>query len=255
MDHDTFIDLVAAHAGIDREAADRAVRATLQTLAARISREEARHLAAQLPPEVAPWIATTTPAAGFDADEFVRRVAERAGSDLRGARRWTAAVFDALARTVSREEWDDMVAELPSDFAPLLPRGPYLEVVDLETFLGLVAEHAGVDSDLARRATEATLETLAERIDGGEVDDLIERLPAELHPALRRGRDTTGGRATRLPLDAFVMRVAEREGVGDLEAVQHAHAVFLALRETVGDDEFFDVTAQLPEEYVRTLAR
>ena len=255
MDHETFIAMVAADAAIDREAAERAVRATLQTLGERVDRGQAGQLAAQLPPEVSPWIATTTPAAGFDADDFVRRVAQRAHADLQQARRQTAAVLHALGAAVSREEWDAMVAELPSGFAPLLPRGPYVEEVDLDTFLGLVGDHAGVDRDRARRAAEAVLETLAERIDGGEIDDLIERLPMELHPPLQRGRARTGGRATRLGLDAFVIRVAQREGGGDLEAVQHAHAVFLALRETVGDDEFFDITSQLPDDYVQTLTR
>jgi uncharacterized protein (DUF2267 family) len=255
MDHDTFIDLVAREAALDREQAERAARAALETLGERIDREEARQLAAQLPPEVAPWIATSTPAARFDPDEFLRRVAERAGVDLAESRRATAAVLDALARAVSRDEWDDLVAELPSSFAPLLPRGPYVEVVDADTFLGLVAERAGVDRDRALRTAEAVLETLAERIAGGEVDDLIERLPLELHPALRRGRDASGGQATRLGLSAFVHRVAEREGVSDAEATLHARAVLSALHETVGDAEFRDVTAQLPEDYVRALAR
>jgi uncharacterized protein (DUF2267 family) len=255
MDHETFIDLVAREAALGREQAERAARATLQTLGDRIDREEARQLATELPPEDAPWIATSTPAAGFDVDEFLRRIADRAGVDLAQGRRAAAAVLDAVARAVSREEWDDLVAELPSDFAPLLPRGPYVEVVDAETFLGAVAEHAGVDRDRARRAAEAVLETLAERIAGGEVDDLVERLPMELHAPLRRGRDATGGQASRLDLAAFVHRVAEREGASDPEAAQHARAVLAALHETVGDAEFRDVTAQLPEDYVRALAR
>jgi uncharacterized protein (DUF2267 family) len=255
MDHETFIDRVAREAAIDRDAAERAVRATLQTLGERIDRNEARQLAGELPPEIAPWLATTTPAERFDADEFLRRVAQRTGGDLAAARRQTAAVLDALAAAVSGEEWDDMVAELPQDFAPLLPRGPWVDVVDADTFVGLVAQRAGLDADRARQATEAVLETLAERIAGGEVDDLMQRLPTELHPPLERGRAATGGQATKLKLDAFVHRVAEREGVGDLEAAQHARAVFGVLRETVGDDELLDVTAQLPDDYVRALVR
>ncbi|MDX6733210.1 MAG: hypothetical protein QOC54_3158, partial [Baekduia sp.] len=86
MDHDTFLDLVAREARLDRQHAERAARATLETLGERIDREEARQLAAQLPPEVAPWIATTTSAEGFDQDELLRRVAERAGLDLPAAR-------------------------------------------------------------------------------------------------------------------------------------------------------------------------
>ncbi|MDX6729455.1 MAG: hypothetical protein QOK49_4260 [Baekduia sp.] len=255
MDHETFIDVVAGEAGTDREQAERAMSTTLQTLGERLDREEARQLAAQLPPEVAPWIATTTPAERFDADEFVRRVAQRAGADARDGRRQATAVLDALSRAVSTKEWDDLVAELPRDFAPLLPRGPHVEVVEADTFLGLVAERAGLDRDGARQAAAAVLETLAERIAGGEVDDLIVRLPSELHPPLRRGRDATGGQARKLGAAEFVHRVAELEGVGDLEGARHARAVLLTLREAVGDEEFRDVAVQLPDELLRTLAR
>src|SRR4051794_20325073 len=182
MDAETFIAIVAEESGVDRERAEQAVRATLQTLGERIDRNEARELASQLPPEIAPWLATASPAERFDADEFVRRVAQREGGVARAARRDAAAVLDALSRTVSRAEWDDMVAELPSGFAPLFPRGADIDAVDADTFLERVAERSGLDADGARRATEAVLETLAERIAGGEVDDLVERLPMELHP-------------------------------------------------------------------------
>jgi uncharacterized protein (DUF2267 family) len=254
MDDSAFVDLVAAEAHLVREDAERAVHATLQTLGERIDREQARQLAAQLPPRIAPWIATTTPAERFDADAFAERVARHADLDDKVARRAVSAVLDAVARAVSREEWDDLVAELPAGYAPLLPRGRRVDVIDLEQLLRLVAEQTGLDRAGARRALEATLETLAERIDGGEVDDLIERLPSELHPALRRGREASAGRATRMPLETFVRRAAQREGVADLqEAASHLRAVFGALRATLGD-ELLDVKAQLPEDYVRALA-
>jgi uncharacterized protein (DUF2267 family) len=101
----------------------------------------------------------------------------------------------------------------PPSFAPLLPRGPYVEVVDAETFLGRVAERAGTDREQAKRATDAVLQTLAERIAGGEVEDLIERLPTQLHPPLKRGREITGGQAKRMTLEGFVRAIAELEGV------------------------------------------
>jgi uncharacterized protein (DUF2267 family) len=53
MDHDAFIDAVMQAAAIDRDDAERVVRATLTTLAERISAGERRDLAAQLPPELA----------------------------------------------------------------------------------------------------------------------------------------------------------------------------------------------------------
>jgi uncharacterized protein (DUF2267 family) len=253
VDYESFLEIVAQHSADGRESAERASRATLQTLAERIDREEARQIAAQLPPELAPWIATTSPAEGFDTDEFLRRVARREDVDAAVARHHVRAVFDALARTVSADEWHDLVSELPGSFAPLLPRGRHIEVLDATTFVQRVAEHAGIDDESAWRATDALLRTLAERIAGGEVDDLIERVPMELHDALERGRAATNGRALPMSFERFMQRVAKREGATDPVATEHARAVFAVLREAIGDEEFFDVVVQLPDEYARVL--
>jgi hypothetical protein len=81
MDHDAFVDAVMQAAGIDHDEAERAVRATLTALAERISAGEARDLAAQLPPELAPWLNVDKRSERFDVDEFLRRVAVRSGAD------------------------------------------------------------------------------------------------------------------------------------------------------------------------------
>ena len=119
-----------------------------------------------------------------------------------------------------------------------------------DAFWQRVADRVGLDPDGARRASDAVLETLAERIAGGEVDDLIARLPVALHAPLKRGRERSGGRATPMSFEDFLRRVAEREGDGAAPAQTHVRAVLSTLREAVGDDEFFDVTVQLPDEYV-----
>jgi uncharacterized protein (DUF2267 family) len=254
VDYTRFITIVARMAGVGHEDAENAARATLQTLAERISQGEARQLAEQLPPELAPWVPAAGKGEPFDMDEFLRRIAEREGVELETARRHARAVLAAVARAVGHDQFDDVVAQLPKDYAALLPRGPYVEVTPADTFLQRVAERAGVDADAARRAIDAVLETLAERISGGEVDDLISRLPVQLHEPLKRGRASSGEPATPMSLDEFLQRVAEREGVTPDEAREHARAVFLTLREAVGDGELFDVTSQLPDEYVRELA-
>jgi uncharacterized protein (DUF2267 family) len=48
---------------------------------------EARDLVEQLPPELGPWLLTDADGAaeGFDVDEFLRRVASRAGVDMAAA--------------------------------------------------------------------------------------------------------------------------------------------------------------------------
>jgi uncharacterized protein (DUF2267 family) len=52
-----------------------------------------------------------------------------------------------------------------------------------------------------------------------------------------------------MPLDRFVDRIAELAGVDPFEAREYARAVFATLREAVRDDEYFDVTVQLPPDY------
>jgi uncharacterized protein (DUF2267 family) len=250
-----FVTTVAHTARIGFERAQRAVEATLQTLAERIDAGEARDLAEELPDEVAPWLATTTPAERLDIDEFLRRVAERADVDIETAERHAAAVFIALQRAVSPQEFADLSAELPKDFAPLLPTGPDIDVISTESFIQRVADDAATDPDEARRAIDAVLETLAMRIAGGEVDDLRARLPVEFHPALDRGKGLSGGKAMRMRLDDFVRRVAEEEGISLDRALEHVSAVLRAVRDAVGEQEFLDVTSQLPAEYEALVRR
>jgi uncharacterized protein (DUF2267 family) len=256
IDYETFMTIVGEEAELGWDAAERAARAVLETLGERIAQGEARDLAGQLPPELSPWIATTTSAEGFDVDEFVRRVAEREGVDVASAERHARAVFTALSRAVDRREYEQMSAELSKDYSALLAIGPQIDVVAAEVFLQRVAERTGLDPEDARRATDAVLETLAERIAAGEVKDLIARLPVALHEPLRRGAARSDGKATRIGLDAFLRRVAEREGIDDLEeARDHTRAVIRTLREAIGDREFVDVTDELPREYETVLAR
>jgi uncharacterized protein (DUF2267 family) len=256
-EHERFIATVELNTGLSRPDAERAARATLETLAERLAPGEARDLAERLPAELAPYLATTDPAEPIDIDEFLRRVAQREQVDISAAERHARAVFEALGRTVGDDEIDDMVAELPHDFAPLVEaaRRHFVDLMAAGEFYARVAERAGLDADGARRASDAVLTTLAERIARGEVDDLISRLPVELHRPLRAGDAHSSGTARRMSLDAFLQRIAEREGVTPAEAREHARAVFATLREAVGEPEFLDVTAQLPPEYAAVEAR
>jgi uncharacterized protein (DUF2267 family) len=249
MDASQMLQLVGEGAGVDRQVAERALRATLETLAERLAQGEADDLAAELPPEVAAWLHTTTPAEGFDVDEFLRRVADRAGVDLATAERYARASFTALGQAVSAKEFRDMAAELPRDFARLLPRGPHADVSSADEFIRRVAERTGRDTESARRATHAVLTALGERIAGGEVRDLMERLPVELHPPLEVGDERSNGAARKMSLPEFEALVARLEGVSPVEAHRDVRAVLAVLRETVGSDEFSDIASQLPDEY------
>ena len=93
------------------------------------------------------------------------------------------------------------------------------------------------------------LETLAIRITAGQVEDRAARLPAELRVSLDRGLAAAGSAARPLSAIDFLRAIAEREGVSTDEAADQVRAVLTTLREAVGEKEFGDTTAQLPEEY------
>lgn len=253
MNEEGFLTAVEQLAGVGRDVALLATRATLETLGERISGGEARDLAEQLPNELAPWIGADGRAQGFDVDEFLRRVGERESVDPETAAKHARAVFTAVERAVEEDEFDDMVSELPKTFAPLLPRGPHVEATTSDWFVKRVADRTGLTEAAGEAATQAVLETLAERIAGGDVDDLISRLPPHLHPPLKRGRARVAGKARAMSLDEFVEAVADREGVRKEDAREHVAAALTTLREATGEDEYFDVAAQLPEEYLNLI--
>ncbi|CAJ64988.1 MULTISPECIES: DUF2267 domain-containing protein [Frankia] len=249
MDYDQFIANLERIAGLDPDAAVQAARATLETLAERLSKEEARDLVNDLPPELGPMLFTDSPAERFDVDEFLRRVSERERVDIAAARRHSEAVFTMLARTISAKRLAHLMAQLPKDFTPLLPVGPDTEVLSMETFLDRVSRRAGLDSAASRRATEAVLETLVERVAEGSVDHMSVRLPADLRLVLKRAKAASPGPASRMPVDEFLRRVAERAKIPTYLAPVQARAVFHTLREALGDKEFFDLVVQLSGDY------
>lgn len=260
--YERFITTIQQKAGISWDKAERAAQATLETLAERISFGEARDLAEDLPHEVATWLLSAAgDAEAFDAEQFIRRVAAREDVDTDTAEKHVRAVLIALARLVRKHEIRDLISELPSDYDRLIrdavkrsaPGADPPEVMPVDELIDRVEGRAGLDRAAAHRATEAVLETLAERIAGGEVDDIAENLPAPLRDSLERGKERTGGKAQRMSLDEFVARVAEREGVTWEEALDHAHAVFTTLREALPDKEISDLLAELPRGYSEAL--
>jgi len=106
-----------------------------------------------------------------------------------------------------------------------------------------VVDAARPGPDGGRPVTEAVLETLAERIAAGVVEDLAARLDPLLHPPLRRGIASSGPAARRMPLAALLRRVAGRESADVDEAglvdvvFKHVRAVFATLAEAVDAEE------------------
>jgi uncharacterized protein (DUF2267 family) len=250
MDYEEFLTIVRTAAATDRESAERGTKATLLTLAERLTRGEARDLVAELPPELGPYLHTDGHPEPYDVEEFIQRIAKRMGTDEETAQRYAAVVLNAFRRAISAKAYHDVTSLLPHTFAELLPAGPWVEFMPADEFVRRVSVRADVDEEEAARTTEVVLELLGERIASGQVDDLIEHLDAPLRPPLRRGKQrNTTGRARPMPLDEFLETIAERLGVDFVEARGRGRAVFPTLREAVGDKEFTDTTSELPPSY------
>jgi uncharacterized protein (DUF2267 family) len=112
-------------------------------------------------------------------------------------------------------------------------------------FIKHVHERAGVPKDLAETLTRVTLETLADRLAGGEPHDLASQLPQELGDHVRPRAKT----AERFGVEEFVNRVAGTAKVDGETARKGVRAVLITVREAVTPGEWDDVMAQLPAEY------
>jgi uncharacterized protein (DUF2267 family) len=116
-----------------------------------------------------------------------------------------------------------------------------------DEFIGQVQARARLSSrGDAERATRATLETLAERLAGGEPKDLGAQLPREIGRYLMTPE---AEKSERLSLDEFFNRVSEREGVDLPIAIHHARAVISVVNDAVSAGEINDVRSQLGVEY------
>ena len=98
-----------------------ASRATLMTLGERLKGDEPRHLAAQLPAEIARFLSSEGMGRGeeLSADEFLRRVREREGVDVETARTHAGAVVEVVYEAVTAAERDSVAEQLPRDFDAL----------------------------------------------------------------------------------------------------------------------------------------
>lgn len=118
-----------------------------------------------------------------------------------------------------------------------------------DEFIGKVQHRARLSSrGDAEVATHATLETLAERLAGGEAKDLASQLPRGIADYLHTG---LAGAGEHFSVDEFFQRVSKREGVDLPKAIYHARTVIAVLYEAVTPGEITDVRAQLPADFSR----
>src|SRR4029450_7504959 len=112
-------------------------------------------------------------------------------------------------------------------------------------FISKVPERTALPRDEADAITRATLQTLGERITGGEARDLAAQLPHELQDSLASAPEE----AEQFDLDEFIRRVAERAQVAPGDARSGVSAGVEQVEEAVSFGEFDDVMAQLPDEF------
>lgn len=126
MNYEQFVGQVQHRARLASAGeAVRAIRATLETLAERITPAEAKDIAAQLPWGLRESLTDAAIEAPdrFSLDEFLQRVAAREETDLPDATYHARVVIEVLQEAVTPGEIEDIRAQLPEDWEPLFTVG------------------------------------------------------------------------------------------------------------------------------------
>ncbi|MEU6098307.1 DUF2267 domain-containing protein [Streptomyces sp. NPDC047079] len=125
MEEKDFIRAVSERTGLTRQEAADLTRATLETLAHRLSSGEARDLITELPEGLAESVrrGATERIEHIDFEETVRRVAERNMLKQEEADRGVRAVLAELREAVSDKEFGDLMSQLGADFAQAAASG------------------------------------------------------------------------------------------------------------------------------------
>ncbi|GAA6616993.1 DUF2267 domain-containing protein [Scytonema sp. NUACC26] len=124
MKYGEFIKHVQSFAQLNsHEDAERATRATLETIKERIVGDEAKDLASQLPKELGEYLRGREGENGqtFSIQEFISRVSEKEGVDPVSATTHARAVFEVLRNAVTPGEFKDFQANFSNDYAELFP--------------------------------------------------------------------------------------------------------------------------------------
>lgn len=134
MKYEEFIGQVRHRARLATgQAAEKATRATLETVAGRLQGNEASQLAAQLPEELALYLQPGYAGIGdsYDLEEFFRRISQREEVELAEATFHARVVCGLLSEAVSVGEMNDVRAQLPPDFAKIFDVQNEGEIPDL----------------------------------------------------------------------------------------------------------------------------
>ena len=120
MRHDEFVAEVRTLAELDdNQQAEKAIRATLETLRERLAGNEPSNLADQLPEELADAARGEGGQESFSLQDFYSRVAEKEGVDPTEAVHHARAVAAVLKAGVTTGEIDDIRNQLKPEYEEL----------------------------------------------------------------------------------------------------------------------------------------
>jgi uncharacterized protein (DUF2267 family) len=124
MEHDEFVGLVQERARLASSGeAERAIHATLNILRRQLLDDQAEHLAAQLPLEIATYLREDATSSSFGLYEFFRRVARLEGVILQDAVHHARAVISVLQEAVAPDAMQRVREQLPDDWFVLFESG------------------------------------------------------------------------------------------------------------------------------------
>jgi uncharacterized protein (DUF2267 family) len=101
----------------------------------------------------------------------------------------------------------------------------------------------------AERTLWVVVQTLSDRLLGGEADDLLAQLPEPLKSEI-----LVTNEADPLDPDEFVERVADELELPEDEVRDRVRAVFATLHEAVTEGEWEEVVGQLDKKYASLIA-
>lgn len=114
--------------------------------------------------------------------QFIDHVADNGAFGTKAeAEQATLAVLDILGQRLTAGESTDLAAQLPTELkAPLDRYNDEAEAFDVDDFLRRLADQLGrgIGPEEARPQASAVLNTLAEAVSPGELDNLRSQLPA-----------------------------------------------------------------------------
>jgi uncharacterized protein (DUF2267 family) len=113
-------------------------------------------------------------------DEFVDRVAERAGITERGdAERTAVAVLQELSDRITRDEAWDLLGQLPARLKGAVIISSSALPLSADEFVERVARELDISPEEARNRARAVFGTLREAVTWGELEDVLAELDPE----------------------------------------------------------------------------